>query len=198
MAERWGCAPGTVQQAYRELARQGLVIGRPGQNAHRRNPACRPVAAAQGLRSARTPGGGLPARSARRRLHPCRGGAALRAALGRWRALCAEAQQASSGPNHPPLRPAADPAVSLLAARFPQLCVQGCTLEVAFPGSLGGEAHHALAEEGGPGRVSPVGCGERHLQRRSSGSCCPARRRAGHAGASPARLHRAVRQPGGA
>ena len=31
MAERWGCTPGTVQQAYKELARQGLVVSRPGQ-----------------------------------------------------------------------------------------------------------------------------------------------------------------------
>lgn len=28
---QWNCAPGTVQQAYRELSRQGLVVGRAGQ-----------------------------------------------------------------------------------------------------------------------------------------------------------------------
>ena len=30
MTERWGCAPGTVQRAYQELARQGLVVSRHG------------------------------------------------------------------------------------------------------------------------------------------------------------------------
>jgi molybdate-binding protein/DNA-binding transcriptional regulator YhcF (GntR family) len=30
MAENWGCAPGTVQAAYRELAEQGLIVCRPG------------------------------------------------------------------------------------------------------------------------------------------------------------------------
>lgn len=31
LSAQWNCAPGTVQQAYRELARQGLVVGRSGQ-----------------------------------------------------------------------------------------------------------------------------------------------------------------------
>lgn len=31
MAEQWGCAPGTVQRAYRELAEMGVVISRSGQ-----------------------------------------------------------------------------------------------------------------------------------------------------------------------
>jgi molybdate-binding protein/DNA-binding transcriptional regulator YhcF (GntR family) len=31
MSTQWNCAPGTVQRAYRELARQGLVTSRPGQ-----------------------------------------------------------------------------------------------------------------------------------------------------------------------
>ena len=31
LTERWGCTPGTVQRAYQELVRQGLVTTRPGQ-----------------------------------------------------------------------------------------------------------------------------------------------------------------------
>ena len=31
MAARWNCTIGTVQKAYEELARQGLVVSRPGQ-----------------------------------------------------------------------------------------------------------------------------------------------------------------------
>ena len=31
MSEQWGCTPGTVQRAYKELAFQGLIISRPGQ-----------------------------------------------------------------------------------------------------------------------------------------------------------------------
>ena len=34
MAGQWGCTAGTVQRAYDELARQGLVIVRPGQGTH--------------------------------------------------------------------------------------------------------------------------------------------------------------------
>ena len=30
MAEKWGCAPGTVLRAYQELAEQGLIVSRPG------------------------------------------------------------------------------------------------------------------------------------------------------------------------
>jgi putative molybdopterin biosynthesis protein len=34
MTERWGCTIGTVQRAYQELARQGLVVSRAGQGTH--------------------------------------------------------------------------------------------------------------------------------------------------------------------
>jgi molybdate-binding protein/DNA-binding transcriptional regulator YhcF (GntR family) len=34
MAERWGCTVGTVQHAYQELARIGLVTARPGHGTH--------------------------------------------------------------------------------------------------------------------------------------------------------------------
>jgi len=34
MTKKWDCTPGTVQHAYRELARQNLVTSRPGQGTH--------------------------------------------------------------------------------------------------------------------------------------------------------------------
>jgi len=34
MTELWNCTPGTVQRAYKELAKQNLVISRPGQGTH--------------------------------------------------------------------------------------------------------------------------------------------------------------------
>jgi len=159
MAGRWGCTPGTVQQAYRELARQGLVISRPG----------------QGTRIGATLPPAPPNRSPLRRaalVHqaeafllevlaagytPVEADAAFRAALDRWRALAAEntaaAAAAGEAADQTILRFAGshDPAVSLLAARFPQRCT-GCTLEVAFPGSLGGLI--ALAE----GKADLAGC----------------------------------------
>jgi len=154
MAERWGCTPGTVQQAYKELARQGLVVSRPGQGT--RIGATLPPA----------PRDRSPLRRAAL-VHqaeafllevlaagytPVEADAAFRAALDRWRALAAEAV-AGEAADQAILRFAGshDPAISLLAARFPQLCAC-CTLEVAFPGSLGGLI--ALAE----GKADLAGC----------------------------------------
>ncbi len=34
MTSQWHCTPGTVQRAYQELSRQGLVVSRPGQGTH--------------------------------------------------------------------------------------------------------------------------------------------------------------------
>lgn len=143
MAERWNCTPGTVQQAYKELARLGLVISRAGQGT--RIGTALPAA---------DPGQG-PLRHAAL-VHqaeafllevlaaghsPVEAEAAFRAALDRWRAMAAAPRNAPASP----LRFAGshDPAVSWLAARFPEIC-PGCALDVAFTGSLGGLI--ALAE----------------------------------------------------
>ena len=143
MAERWGCTPGTVQQAYKELARQGLAVSRSG----------------QGTRVGTTLPAQPPDRTPLRRaslVHqaeafllevlaaghtPAEAESAFRAALDRWRALSAETSVAPAqtlrfaGSN--------DPALSLVASRFAAIC-PGCTLDVAFTGSLGGLI--ALAE----------------------------------------------------
>jgi molybdate-binding protein/DNA-binding transcriptional regulator YhcF (GntR family) len=135
MSEQWDCAPGTVQRAYQELADQKLVVSRPG----------------QGTRVSATalPGAQTPMRRASL-VHeaesfllgvlaagytPAEIEQAVRLALDRWRALSEE-------PPRPPehvLRfvGSHDPAVSLIAARFPDL-VPGYTLNLTFTGSLGG------------------------------------------------------------
>jgi putative molybdopterin biosynthesis protein len=66
---------------------------------------------------------------------------AFRAALDHWRALAAHAPAAI--PDRLRFAGSHDPAISLVASRFPAIC-PGCTLEVAFTGSLGGLI--ALAE----------------------------------------------------
>ena len=135
MATRWHCTPGTVQRAYKELARQGLVVSRAGQGTH--VAAAISAAEATPLRRA-----GLVHRAETFLLEVLAAGytpaeveEAMRWALDRWRALAEE----------PPPAPARvvrfvgshDPAVSLLAARFDDIA-PGYTLRVAFVGSLGG------------------------------------------------------------
>lgn len=147
MAERWKCTPGTVQQAYRELTRQGIAVSRPGQGTHIGSSVAVEVARVTPLRRATVAHHAeaflLEMLSAGYTVAEIEGG--FRASLDRWRALAAEALPAPSdilrfaGSN--------DAAVSLLAARFRDLCgseVEGCVLQVSYPGSLGGLI--ALAE----------------------------------------------------
>ena len=143
MAERWGCTPGTVQQAYKELARKGLAVSRTGQGTR------------VGTTLPATPPDRTPLRRAAL-VHqaeafllealgaghtPAETEDAFRAALDHWRALAAPGPAAS--PDKLRFTGSHDPAVSLVAGRFPQICA-GCELEVAFTGSLGGLI--ALAE----------------------------------------------------
>lgn len=133
MADRWQCTPGTVQQAYRELVRHGLVVSRPGQGSR--------VAAA--LRS-ETPlrRASLVHQAEAFLLDTLAAGytvveveRALRIALDRWRALATE----PSAEPSTVLRFAGshDPAVSLIASRFGDI-VPGAAVHVTFSGSLGG------------------------------------------------------------
>jgi len=143
MAERWSCTPGTVQQAYKELARQGLAVSRSGQGTRVGSslPATPPdktplrraalVHLAEAFLLEALGAGHTPAETED----------AFRAALDHWRALAMHAPAGS--PHKLRFTGSHDPAVSLLAGRFPQICA-GCELEVAFTGSLGGLI--ALAE----------------------------------------------------
>jgi molybdate-binding protein/DNA-binding transcriptional regulator YhcF (GntR family) len=159
MAERWRCTVGTVQRAYAELARDGLVTSRFGQGT--RVAAAAPAAGqAAPLRHA-----ALVNQAERFLLDTLAAGydageveQALRLALDRWQSMAA-AQ--SAAPEHT-LRFAGshDPAISLLAAAFEEIA-PGWTLAVRFNGSLGGLM--ALAQ----GEAELAGC---HLWDQTSDS----------------------------
>ena len=142
MAGRWSCTPGTVQQAYKELARQGIAVSRPGQGTHIGSgpPALageRPLRRATVVHQAEA--FLLEMLSAGYTIAETESG--FRAALDRWRAL----SDASPDAKPQVLRFAGsnDPAVSLVAAHFSEICA-GCSLQIASPGSRGGLI--ALAE----------------------------------------------------
>lgn len=135
MAARWRCTPGTVQRAYRELARQGLVTARPGQG----TVVTTALSAAEDLPLRRA---ALVHRAEAFLLEALASGhapaeveQAVRVALDRWRLL---ARPPQAPPSHV-LRfvGSHDPAVGLIAARFFQLAPD-TSLEVRFAGSLGG------------------------------------------------------------
>jgi molybdate-binding protein/DNA-binding transcriptional regulator YhcF (GntR family) len=142
MSERWGCAPGTVQRAYQELAEQGLIAGRAGQGTrvaslgHSRDQ--------QFLRRAtllhETEAFLLNVMAMGYTLAEIE--QAVRVSLDRWRVL---AQEPLDAPQQV-LRfvGSHDPALSLVAARFADLA-EGVILQLAFAGSLGGLI--ALAEQ---------------------------------------------------
>lgn len=141
MAARWQCTPGTVQQAYQELARQGLVTSRPGQGTR--------VATALTTAATRLAEHQAPLRQAalvnqaerfllevlKAGYSPAEVEQALRMALDRWRAMA----QKTLRPTRDTLRfvGSHDPAVTLIAGRFGEIAV-GYTLQVAYSGSLGG------------------------------------------------------------
>ena len=143
MAEHWRCTPGTVQQAYKELARQGLAVSRAGQGtrvgtALPAQPADRtPLRRASLVHQAEA----FLLEAMAAGYTPSEAESAFRAALDRWRALSIKtsvvaAQTLRFVGSH-------DPAISLVASRFPEICA-GSALDLVFTGSLGGLI--ALAE----------------------------------------------------
>ena len=141
MATRWHCTPGTVQRAYKELARQGLVVSRRGQGT-------RGVAAIPAKEDAPLRRAALVHQAETFLLEVLTAGytpteveQAVRLALDRWRALAREPQR----PSGPALRfvGSHDPAVTLIASHFADL-VPDHVLRLTFAGSLGGLI--ALAE----------------------------------------------------
>ncbi len=157
MAERWRCTVGTVQRAYAELAREGLVTSRFGQGTRVAGVAPRVGPAAPLRRAA------LVNQAERFLLDALAAGydvneleQALRLALERWQSMAAAQPPAPQQT----LRFAGshDPAISLLAAALGEIA-PGWTLEVRFSGSLGGLM--ALAQ----GEAELAGC---HLWDQSS------------------------------
>lgn len=135
-ADRWRCTVGTVQRAYAELAREGLVTARYGQGTRVAEAA--PAGRATGsLRHA-----SLVNQTERFMLDMLAAGygpdeleQALRLALERWQSMAAVAPPAL--PQTLRFAGSHDPAVARLAAQFDQI-VPGWALELRFSGSLGG------------------------------------------------------------
>jgi molybdate-binding protein/DNA-binding transcriptional regulator YhcF (GntR family) len=128
MAARWDCTIGTVQHAYRDLARQGLVTSRPG----------------QGTRVVETmpegAGAGQPLRYA---------ALVNRQAMERWRVAERQPSRKDTGSLY--FAGSHDPVISWLASHFEEIA-PGYTLACEFSGSLPGLL--SLAE----GRTEMAGC----------------------------------------
>ena len=151
-ASKWGCTPGTVHQAYRLLAEQNLVVSRTGQGTRigvQTSMGPQPgVTVQRALLVHQAEAFLLAALSAGN--SPEEVEHAFRTALDRWRTMEGEPLPATSAQT---LRfiGSHDPAVTLIAARFPEIS-PGATFQPLFSGSLGGLI--ALAE----GKADLSGC----------------------------------------
>jgi len=150
MTRQWECTPGTVQRAYQELARQGLVSSRPGSGT-------RVSAAHEGLRALRPMRkAALVNRAETFLLEVLQSGytveeveRAFSLAADRWRAAETQPEAARSGVLR--IGGSHDPVLSAVAARVGEL-VTPCEVELRFNGSLGGLI--ALAEN----KIDVAGC----------------------------------------
>lgn len=133
MAHRWRCTVGTVQRAYRELARQGLVVGRPGQGTRVAGETTPPASLRRVALVHQAEAFLL--RAAAEGYDLAEVEQALQLALDRWRALARE----MPAPEEQALRFAGshDLAVARIAACFAEIAPTW-TLRLTFTGSLGG------------------------------------------------------------
>jgi putative molybdopterin biosynthesis protein len=149
MTARWDCTVGTVQHAYQELVRQGLVTSRAGQGTH---------VAAKPPQHSETPmrRATLIHRAESFLLEVLTAGyapaeveEAVRQALDRWRVVI----QQDAPPGGPELRFSGshDLAVAWIGSHFGEIA-PGYSLQLGFTGSLGGLI--ALAE----GKADLAGC----------------------------------------
>jgi molybdate-binding protein/DNA-binding transcriptional regulator YhcF (GntR family) len=135
MSLRWSCTAGTVQRAYQELSRQGLVHTRAGQGTTVSGELIpeyeTPLRRAQLLHQAEA----FLLEGLSAGFSPSEIEQAMRLALDRWRAQPAE--------NPPPdpgclrFNGSHDPAVALIAAQAAEI-FPGLTFEISYTGSLGG------------------------------------------------------------
>lgn len=137
MAERWSCTIGTIQRAYQELVRQGLVSSRAGQGTHVIQQSSSNLSSLTTLRRAtlihRAEAYLLEVMTSGYSLEEAEG--ALRQALDRWRTVEREPAQV----DEQTLRfvGSHDLAISWLASHFPEIA-PGYSLELRLTGSLGG------------------------------------------------------------
>ncbi len=134
-AGRWQCTPGTVQRAYRELSRQGIVSSQPGQGTRVQSGFEQPVAGhlrcAELLHQAES----FLFQSLSKGHTSEEIGLAMFDALDRWRAKVDEPEIAPRGALR--FSGSHDPAISLIASHFETLA-PGYRMNVKFTGSLGG------------------------------------------------------------
>lgn len=141
MSERWGCAPGTVQRAYRELGLQGLITTQVGQGTRVASPTGAQTTLRRATLVNRVEAFLLEMMAAG--YSPKEAEEATREVLARWQARFNE-------PESPPRKllrfvGSHDPIVSLVDGRFPTLAPD-YDLSVTFVGSMGGLI--ALARQG--------------------------------------------------
>lgn len=142
MMKRWECTPGTVQRAYQDLARQGLVISRAGQGTHVVDkPVLRddtPLRRATLINRAET----FLLEALTAGFTPVEVENALRIAWEHWRV--AESMPVEKPASTLRFVGSHDPAISWLAEHCDQI-LPGMSMTVEFCGSLGGLI--ALAQE---------------------------------------------------
>lgn len=150
MTERWSCTNGTVQRAYQELTRQGLIVSRAGQGTH--VVQAPPAGGETALRRA-----ALVHRAEAFLLEMLTAGhspdeveTALRQAMERWQ-IIVRAPQPPAAERTLRFAGSHDPALTWLAAHFPEIAPR-FQLQVSFTGSLGGLI--SLAE----GQADLAGC----------------------------------------
>jgi molybdate-binding protein/DNA-binding transcriptional regulator YhcF (GntR family) len=141
MAERWNCTIGTIQHAYQELARQGLVTSRAGQGT-------KVVESLSPLMDTPMRWAMLVHRSEAFLLQTLTGGysleeveQAIHQAMERWRTVVH--QNTPRNENVLRFSGSHDLALTWLASHFPEIA-PGYALQLNFTGSLGGLI--ALAE----------------------------------------------------
>lgn len=141
MSKRWGCAPGTVQRAYRELTLQGLISTQVGQGTRVASPAVTQTTLRRATLVNRVEAFLLEMMAAG--YTPKETEEATRDVLARW-------QSRFGDPEAPPKKllrfvGSHDPIISLIDGRFPDLAPD-YELSVTFVGSMGGLM--ALARQG--------------------------------------------------
>ena len=140
-AENWGCTTGTIQHAYQELARQGLVTSRAGQGTRVTDhpPMRDETPMRRALLIHRAEAFLLEVLTAGYPLEEI--DQAFRQAMDRWRQV--EPERSPSDPKRLRFSGSHDLVMTWLASHFPEV-IPGYYLELSFSGSLGGLI--ALAE----------------------------------------------------
>ncbi|MCX7854964.1 MAG: GntR family transcriptional regulator [Anaerolineae bacterium] len=133
MARRWHCTVGTVQRAYQELARQGLVVARRGQGTRvvGETPTPSPLRRAALVHQAES----FLLQAVSAGYDPTEVEQAVRLALDRWRALVREPLAPEAGVLR--FSGSHDLLLTRVAAQFSSIA-SGYALRLTFAGSLGG------------------------------------------------------------